>query len=63
VSETLDWARTLILLGVEAVDEQVASETINILLKYQSDINKALREFQGTGAESNKPWKNAGSMK
>ncbi len=62
VSETLDWARTLILLGVEAVDEQVASETINILLKYQSDINKALRELQSSGTESSKPWKSAGSM-
>ena len=29
VSETLDWARTLVLLGVEQVDEQQATETIN----------------------------------
>ncbi|MCX7620506.1 MAG: MoxR family ATPase [Acidimicrobiales bacterium] len=63
VSETLDWARTLILLGVEAVDEKVAADTVNILLKYQSDINKALREFQSSGAEPNKPWKNAGSVR
>ena len=27
VSETLDWARTLMLLGVEQIDEQVATET------------------------------------
>ena len=45
VSETLDWAKTLVLLGVEKIDEQTASQTINILLKYQSDINKALREL------------------
>ena len=45
VSETLDWARTLMLLGVENVDENTATETINILLKYQSDIAKAVREF------------------
>ncbi len=38
VSETLDWARTLVLLGVEQIDEATAIETANILLKYQSDI-------------------------
>jgi MoxR-like ATPase len=45
VSETLDWARTLMLLGVEHVDAEVATSTANILLKYQSDIAKAVREF------------------
>ena len=45
ISETIDWARTLMLLGVEQVDETTASETINILLKYQSDIAKAVREL------------------
>jgi MoxR-like ATPase len=45
VSETIDWARTLVLLGVEKIDEQTAAETINILLKYQSDINKTLKDL------------------
>jgi MoxR-like ATPase len=49
VSETLDWARTLVLLGVEHVDEAQATETINILLKYQTDIAKAIKEFGGDG--------------
>ena len=45
VSETLDWANTLMLLGVEEVDAETATSTANILLKYQSDIAKAAREF------------------
>lgn len=45
VSETLDWARTLVLLGVEKIDEQTAAETLNILLKYQSDIKKTLKDL------------------
>ncbi len=64
VSETLDWARTLLLLGVEQVDAATATGTANILLKYQSDIAKATKELEqdsalnggagaGTGA---KPW-------
>ncbi len=46
VSETLDWARTLLLLGVNQIDAETARATINILLKYQSDITKALRELE-----------------
>jgi MoxR-like ATPase len=49
VSETLDWAKTLLILGVESVTEAEAIETLNILLKYQSDIAKASKELQGDG--------------
>jgi MoxR-like ATPase len=45
VSETLDWANTLMLLGIENVDAETAADTVNILLKYQSDIAKARKEF------------------
>ena len=45
VSETLDWARTLVLLGVSKIDAATATETVNILLKYRSDIDKAIKEF------------------
>ena len=45
VSETLDWARTLVLLGIDKVDTQTATETVNILLKYRTDIDKAVKEF------------------
>jgi MoxR-like ATPase len=55
VSETLDWARTLVLLGIEHVDEKDAVETINILLKYQSDITKASKELTSESPLSKKP--------
>src|SRR4051794_31139586 len=45
VSETLDWARTLVLLGIEHIDAQQAKETLHILLKYQTDIAKAAKEL------------------
>lgn len=45
VSETLDWARTLVLLGIDKVDAQSATDTANILLKYRTDIDKAVKEF------------------
>ena len=45
VSETLDWARTLMLLGIDTIDETEARETLHILLKYQTDIAKAAKEL------------------
>lgn len=45
VSETLDWARTLVLLGVKDIDAQQAKETLHVLLKYQTDIAKAAKEL------------------
>jgi MoxR-like ATPase len=49
VSETLDWARTLVLLGVTRLDAASAQGTLNVLLKYRSDIERAAREL--TAAE------------
>ncbi|MGD1013838.1 MAG: MoxR family ATPase [Acidimicrobiales bacterium] len=47
VSETLDWARTLVVLGREEIGEQDAADTLHILLKYQSDIERATKELLG----------------
>ena len=43
VSETLDWARTLMLLGVDRIDAEVTRKTLALLLKYQQDIEKVGR--------------------
>jgi MoxR-like ATPase len=63
VSETLDWARTLLLLGVEQVDAATATGTANILRKYQTDIAKATKELEqdaslsgGDASGTAKPW-------
>jgi MoxR-like ATPase len=45
VSETLDWARTLLLLGIENIDAEQAKETLHVLLKYRTDIAKAEKEL------------------
>ena len=45
VSETIDWARTLVLLGIESIDASLAKDTLHILLKYQTDIAKAAKEL------------------
>jgi MoxR-like ATPase len=46
ISETIDWARTLIYLGKPQIDPEVIGETLHVLLKYQSDIAKARKELE-----------------
>lgn len=38
VSESIDWARTLVLLNVQDLSPDFVTETLNVLLKFQSDI-------------------------
>jgi len=40
VSESIDWARTLLALGIDEVNDGVTIDTLNVLLKYQADLNK-----------------------
>ncbi len=48
VSETIDWARTLLTLSVDEVDEAILADTLHVLLKYQGDIEKAAKELTST---------------
>ncbi|MFF8846459.1 AAA family ATPase [Streptomyces sp. NPDC015127] len=42
ISETVDWARTLAVLGVDELDPAVLADTANVVLKYERDLNRAL---------------------
>ena len=39
VSETIDWARTLVLLHARELDADLVRNTLNVLLKFQDDID------------------------
>lgn len=39
ISETIDWARTLLLLHTESLDPDLVRETLNVILKFQEDID------------------------
>ena len=41
VSETLDWTRALTLLNAATLDAQTVEETLNLVLKYEGDIERA----------------------
>ncbi len=50
VSETLDWARTLVLYGTDVLDADTAASTLHVLLKHRSDVDKAARELRAAAA-------------
>jgi len=41
VSETLDWARALTILNAQTLDQALVEETLNLILKYEGDIERA----------------------
>jgi MoxR-like ATPase len=45
VSESIDWARTLLALGVSHIDTEVMRDTLHVLLKYQTDIEKVSKDL------------------
>lgn len=46
VSESIDWARTLIELGVAEVKAENVTDTLHVLLKYQTDIERVAKELE-----------------
>ena len=48
ISETIDWARSLLLLHARELDADTVHSTLNVLLKFEDDIdmaNAGLREL------------------
>lgn len=42
ISETIDWARTLAVLGVRELSAPVLADTVSVVVKYDKDLAKAL---------------------
>ncbi len=65
ISETLDWARALVALNARALDRETIDNTLSVLLKYESDLQRARRALQGgsgrKGDSSERPGGAAGT--
>ncbi|MFQ3566291.1 MAG: MoxR family ATPase [Aggregatilineales bacterium] len=48
VSETIDWARALVMLNADQLDKATLENTLTVLLKHESDVQKAKRAL-GSG--------------
>jgi MoxR-like ATPase len=46
ISESIDWARTMVELGVETLDESTTQETLNVVLKYRQDLEKVAQQLK-----------------
>lgn len=56
VSETIDWAKALVALNAEHMDEETLNTTLTVLLKHESDVQRARQGMQGrTGATTVDP--------
>jgi len=45
VSETIDWARSLVLMHAETLDRDLVRDTLNVLLKFKDDVEAVEREL------------------
>ncbi len=51
ISETIDWARTLLLLHTESLDADLVRDTLNVILKFQEDIENVDSELNALAAK------------
>ncbi len=54
VSETIDWAKSLVMLNADGLDRQTLETTLTVLLKHESDVQKAKRAL-GAGGSGGHP--------
>ncbi|MBP7765002.1 MAG: MoxR family ATPase [Syntrophaceae bacterium] len=45
ISETLDWAQSLLALHIGELSPEVVSETLNVICKYQTDLEKVRKNL------------------
>jgi hypothetical protein len=55
ISETLDWANALVALNAKNLDKDVLEDTVSILLKHETDLQKAKRQFINPPPPRQKP--------
>ena len=46
VSETIDWGRTLLALGLDTLDDDTVRATLGVVLKHQADAQRAVAELR-----------------
>ncbi|MCU1602417.1 MAG: coxD [Frankiales bacterium] len=46
IAETIDWAKTLVALGLDTLDEQAVHETLGVVLKHASDHTRAIEQLK-----------------
>jgi hypothetical protein len=55
ISETLDWAKSLVTLNAKHLDEKTLDSTLSVLLKHENDIQRAKRWLQNPPSQGHRP--------
>jgi MoxR-like ATPase len=56
ISETLDWARALVSLNANALDEKMLATSLSVLLKHESDLQRVKRRLNASSRQSRPRW-------
>ena len=62
IRETLDWAKSLVALNAKQLDRETLENTLSVLLKHESDLQKVKRRVEVTdkgarGDDDDRPWR------
>ena len=58
VSETIDWAKALVMLNADRLDQKTLETTLTVLLKHESDVQKARRALVEGSRQQQQPSSN-----
>lgn len=47
ISETLDWARALVIMNAQGLGDEIVNDTLSTIAKYEGDLRKAEKELAG----------------
>ncbi|MBI1297335.1 AAA domain-containing protein [bacterium] len=67
ISETLDWARSLVALNANSLDKKTLDNTLSVLLKHETDLRKVKRQLERGSApdpgEDDDDWQQGGKRR
>jgi MoxR-like ATPase len=61
IAEAIDWARTLILMGADDIDEKVFRESLSIIIKHRTDLDLVAEKIVPRLGGGNGPANGSGS--
>ena len=62
ISETLDWAKALVALNASSLTEEVLTQTLSVLLKHESDLQRVRRSLNSPSSGPRNTWDDEGPV-
>jgi len=55
ISETLDWAKALVALNAQSIDQKTLETTMSVLLKHETDLQRVKQQTQPPSERPRRP--------